>query len=251
MGRLSGKVALVTGAASGLGKADCERFVAEGAEVYISDIDGERARALAEALGPAASALQHDVSSEADWQAAYATIAERHGRMDVLVNNAGIVLVADPEETTLDQYERVMRVMATSVFIGCKLGIPLLRKSAGASIINMSSVASHLGYPPFFAYSAAKGAVRSMSKALAVHCQDKGYPIRVNTLHPSSIETPMVQTAEGRAGQEQAIPAGVLPAGATGAPADVANLVLFLASDESRFITGAEFIIDNGLTIRP
>ena len=251
MARLAGKVALVTGAASGLGKADCERFAAEGAQVFVSDIDGDRARAVADAIGPAATAIRHDVASEADWQAAYALIAERHGRLDVLVNNAGIVLVADPEETTLEQYERVMRVMSTSVFLGCKLGLPLLAKSQGASIINMASVASHLGYPPFFAYSAAKGAVRSMSKALAIHCQDKGYPIRVNTVHPSSIETPMVQSAEGRAGQEQAIPAGVLPAGATGAPGDVASLVLFLASDEARFITGGEFVIDNGLSIRP
>lgn len=251
MTRLAGKVALVTGAASGLGKADCERFAAEGAQVFVSDIDGDRARAVAEAIGPAATAIRHDVASEADWQAAYALIAERHGRLDVLVNNAGIVLVADPEETTLEQYEKVMRVMSTSVFLGCKLGLPLLAKSRAASIVNMASVASHLGYPPFFAYSAAKGAVRSMSKALAIHCQDKGYPIRVNTVHPSSIETPMVQSAEGRAGQEQAIPAGVLPAGATGAPGDVASLVLFLASDESRFITGGEFVIDNGLSIRP
>lgn len=251
MGRLDGKVALVTGGASGLGKADCERFVAEGAHVFITDIDGAKAEALAATLGDRATGLRHDVGSEAEWQAVYAAIDARFGRLDILVNNAGIVLVADPEETTLDQFERVMRIMSTSVFLGCKLGLPLLAKSKAASIINMSSVASHIGYPPFFAYSAAKGAVRSMSKSLAVHCQDKGYPIRVNTLHPSSIETPMVQSAEGRAGQEAAIPDGVLPAGATGAPSDVANLVLFLASDEARFLTGGEYIIDNGMTIRP
>jgi 3(or 17)beta-hydroxysteroid dehydrogenase len=247
MGRLEGKTALVTGGASGLGEAISRRFAAEGAQVIIADIDVEGGTALAAELGATARFVRLDVTVEESWLDAFAGL----GRLDVLVNNAGIVLVADPEETTLEQYERVMRVMSTSVFLGCKLGLPLLAKSQGASIINMSSVASHMGYPPFFAYSAAKGAVRSMSKALAIHCQDKGYPIRVNTLHPSSIETPMVQSAEGRAGQENAIPTGVLPAGATGAPADVANLVLFLASDESRFITGGEFIIDNGLTIRP
>jgi len=144
-----------------------------------------------------------------------------------------------------------MAVMATGVFLGCKLGLPLLAKSKSASIINMSSTASHIGYPPFFAYSAAKGAVRSMSKSIAVHCQDQGYPIRCNTLHPSSIETPMVQNAEGRAGEEHAVPEGVLPAGAVGAPRDVANVVLFLVSDEARFLTGGEYLVDNGMTIRP
>jgi 3(or 17)beta-hydroxysteroid dehydrogenase len=251
MGRLEGKVALVTGGASGLGKADCERFVAEGAFVFVTDIDGEKARALAGTLGERAVGLNHDVGSEDDWKTVYAEVERRFGRLDILVNNAGIVVVADPEETSLDQYERVMRIMATSVFLGCKHGLPLLAKSNAASIINMSSIASHVGYPPFFAYSAAKGAVRSMSKSIAVHCQDKGYPIRVNTLHPSSIETPMVQSAEGRAGQENAVADGVLPPGAVGAPSDVANLVLFLASDEARFLTGGEYIVDNGMTIRP
>lgn len=251
MGRLEGKVALVTGGASGLGKADCERFVAEGAQVVIADIDGDKASLLAGQLGERAYAVQQDVGSEDDWKRVYAEIEDRLGHLDVLVNNAGIVVVADPEQTTLDQYERVMRVMATSVFLGCKLGIPLLAKSKSASIINMSSIASHIGFPPFFAYSAAKGAVRSMSKSIAVHCQDQGYPIRVNTIHPSSIETPMVQSAEGRPGQTQAVPEGILAAGATGAPKDVANLVLFLASDESRFLTGGEYIVDNGMTIRP
>lgn len=251
MGRLTGKVALVTGGASGLGKADCELFVAEGADLFVSDIDEAAAIRLADALGDHAFALRHDVSSEEDWRRVYAEIDARFGRLDILVNNAGIVVVADPEETSLDQYERVMAVMATSVFLGCKLGLPLLARSRGASIINMSSIASHFGYPPFFAYSAAKGAVRSMSKAIAIHCQDKGYPIRCNTVHPSSIETPMVQSAEGRPGVENEIPSGVLPAGAVGAPRDVANLLLFLASDEARFLTGGEYLVDNAMSIRP
>lgn len=251
MGRLDGKVALVTGGASGLGKADCELFVAEGATVFVTDINEAAAQALVASLDGKAHAVKHDVGSEDDWKRVYAEIDALYGRLDILVNNAGIVVVADPEETTLDQYERVMKVMATSVFLGCKHGLPLLAKSRAGSIINMSSIASHIGYPPFFAYSAAKGAVRSMSKAIAIHCQDKGYPIRCNTLHPSSIETPMVQSAEGRAGHEQTVPEGVLPAGATGSPRDVANLILFLASDEARFLTGGEYIVDNGLSIRP
>jgi 3(or 17)beta-hydroxysteroid dehydrogenase len=126
-----------------------------------------------------------------------------------------------------------------------------MAKSGGGSIINMSSTASHLGYPVFFAYSAAKGAVRAMTKSIAIHCQAKGYGIRCNSIHPASIETPMIQFAEGRSGEENAIPDGVLPAGAVGAPKDVASLVLYLASDESRFVNGAEILIDNALIISP
>lgn len=251
MGRLEGKIALVTGGGSGLGKADCLRMAAEGATVYVTDIDEAAAKAVAAAIGSSATALKHDVASEADWKSVYARVEAEHGRLDILVNNAGIVVVADPEDTTIEQFERVMRIMCTGVFLGCKFGLPLLAKSESGSIINMSSTASHIGYPPFFAYSAAKGAVRSMSKSIAVHCQDKGYKVRCNTLHPSSIETPMVQSAEGRAGEEHEIQSGVLPAGATGAPSDVANLVVYLCSDEARFLTGGEYIIDNGLTIRP
>ena len=251
MGRVEGKVALVTGGGSGLGAADCRRLAEEGARVVVSDINLAAAQAVAESIGPAASAIQHDVSSEADWQTAVAEVKRRFGGLHVLVNNAGIVVVADPEETTLEQFRKVQAVMSEGVFLGCKYAIPLMAKSGGGSIINMSSTASHLGYPPFFAYSAAKGAVRSMTKSIAIHCQQKGYGIRCNSVHPGSIETPMVQGAMGRPGEEQQVPEGVLPAGTIGHPKDIANLVLYLASDESRFVTGAEFLIDNGLTVTP
>ena len=251
MGRVQDKIALVTGGASGLGKADCRLLAEQGAMVAIADIDLAGATALAEEIGDRAIAIRLDVSSEADWQAALAAVEQRFGGLNILVNNAGIVVVADPEETTLDQYRKVQSVMSEGVFLGCKYAIPLMARSGGGSIINMSSTASHLGYPPFFAYSAAKGAVRSMTKSVAMHCQQKGYGIRCNSVHPGSIETPMVQGAMGRPGEEQAVPAGVLPAGAIGAPEDVANMILYLASDESRFVTGAEFVIDNGLTVTP
>ena len=251
MGRVQDKIALVTGGASGLGKADCRLLAEQGAMVAIADIDLAGATALAEEIGDRAIAIRLDVSSEADWQAALAAVEQRFGGLNILVNNAGIVVVADPEVTTLDQYRKVQSVMSEGVFLGCKYAIPLMARSGGGSIINMSSTASHLGYPPFFAYSAAKGAVRSMTKSVAMHCQQKGYGIRCNSVHPGSIETPMVQGAMGRPGEEQAVPEGVLPAGAIGAPKDVANMILYLASDESRFVTGAEFVIDNGLTVTP
>ena len=251
MSKLNGKIALVTGGGSGLGKSDCQHLAAEGAHVYVTDIDLDAAQKVAEVIGNDAVALKHDVSQESDWKDVYARIEKDHGRLDILVNNAGIVVVADPEETTMEQFEKVMSVMSTGVFLGCKLGLPLLAKSGHGSIINMSSTASELGYPVFFAYSAAKGAVRSMTKSLAVHCQQKGYKVRVNSLHPASLETPMVQGAEGRPGEEQDVPDGVLPAGAVGAPKDVANLIVFLCSEEARFLTGGEYLVDNALMIQP
>lgn len=251
MGRVEGKIALVTGGGSGIGAADCRLLAEEGAKVAVTDVNLEAAEKVAAEIGSNAIALRHDVSSEGDWQVVLAEVERRFGGLHVLVNNAGIVVVADPEETTLDQFRKVQAVMNEGVFLGCKYAIPLMARSGGGSIINMSSTASHLGYPPFFAYSAAKGAVRSMTKSIAIHCQQKGYGIRCNSVHPASIETPMIQGAMGRPGQEQQVPDGVLPPGAIGAPKDVANLVLYLASDESRFVTGSEILIDNGLIIAP
>lgn len=248
-GRVAGKVALVTGGGSGLGKADCEALAREGAKVVVTDVRLDQAEQVARAIGGEAMPL--DVASEEQWIAALRAIDEKFGRLDILVNNAGVVLSADAEQTTLEQFRFVNAVMSEGVFLGCKHAIPLMNRGDGGSIINMSSTGALLGYPIFFAYSAAKGAVRSMTKSIAVMCQEKGYKIRCNSVHPGSIETPMVQAAEGRPGEEKAIPEGVLPPGTSGAPKDVAALVLFLASDESRFINGAELVIDNGVTIRP
>ena len=251
MGRVEGKVALVTGGGSGLGAADCEALAREGAVVIVTDVKLEPALAVADRIGNGAVAMALDVADEAQWIAVMQEIEARFGRLDVLVNNAGVVLNADVEETSLEQFRWVSAIMTDGVFLGCKHAIPLMNKGSGGSIVNMSSTGALLGYPIFFAYSAAKGAVRAMTKSVAVMCQEKGYKIRCNSVHPGSIETPMVQTAEGRPGQTREIPEGVLPPGTAGHPKDVAALVLYLASDESRFVTGAEMVIDNGVTIRP
>lgn len=249
MGRVEGKVAIVTGGASGLGRADAELLVAEGARVVITDVNAKDGAALAERLGPNALFLEQDVRDEERWKQVIAETVRHFGRLDVLVNNAGVVVVATPEETTLEQFRFANAVMSEGVFLGCKHAIPAMRESGGGSIINMSSIASHLGYPVFFAYSAAKGAVRAMTKSVAVHCQANGYGIRCNSIHPGAVETPMIRQAEGRQ-EAQDVPDGVLPINSVGAPKDVANLVLYLASDESRFVNGAEFVLDNGLSIQ-
>jgi len=252
MGRVDGKVALITGAASGLGRADAQLLAAEGAQVVLTDVNEDAGQAAAAEIGDAATFLQHDVSDEAAWAQVIGEVKARFGRLDILVNNAGVVVLSTPEACTLEEFRFANAVMSEGVFLGCKHALPLLREGEGGSIVNMSSIASHVGYPIFFAYSAAKGAVRAMTKSIAAHCQAQGYRVRCNSVHPGAIETPMVQFAQGRADEgAQDIPeAGVLPPESLGAPKDVAEMVLYLASDASRFVTGAEFVIDNGLSAR-
>ncbi len=250
MGRVDGKVALITGAASGLGRADADVLAREGATVVLSDVNEDAGQAAAESIrkaGGKATFMLLDVADEKQWQEIIASVRTEHGRLDVLVNNAGLVIMGGPEECSLEAFRKQNAVMSEGVFLGCKHALALMHESGGGSIINMSSTASHLGYPIFFAYSAAKGAVRAMSKALAIHCQMSGYQIRVNSLHPGAIDTPMIdQTASelGLDNKEDISPVGL------GQPEDVANVDLFLASDESRFVNGTEILIDNALTIQ-
>ena len=181
-----------------------------------------------------------------------AAVVDEFGGLDVLVNNAGIAFIATPETTTLEQFRLANAVMSEGVFLGCRAAIGAMKLRGGGSIINMSSVASHLGYPVFFAYSAAKGAVRAMTKSIAVHCQMNGYDIRCNSIHPGSIDTPMVHSARAELGMEPPDPDKKDPGDPVGIgrPEDVANLVLYLASDESRFMNGAELMLDNALSIQ-
>ena len=252
MGRVEGKVAIVTGGAQGLGKADCEALVREGARVVLTDIKDVEGEAVAAALNAArpgsAVYLHQDVRDEARWQEVIATTLAKFGRLDVLVNNAGMVIPATPESTTLEQFRLHNAVMSEGVFLGCKHAIPAMCRSGGGSIINMSSVATHLGYPVFFAYSAAKGAIRGMTKSIAVWCQMQKYNIRCNSLHPGATDTPMVTESSKLLGIPEEFYTSSGPG--LGRPEDVANVVVFLASDESRFINGAELLLDNALTIQ-
>jgi 3(or 17)beta-hydroxysteroid dehydrogenase len=213
----------------------------------INDDAGESAAEQIRSAGGRATFMHHDVSDEAQWQKIIAAVRDEHGRLDVLVNNAGIAVIESIEQCSLESFHRQNAIMSDGVFLGCKYALPLMHESGGGSIINMSSIASHLGYPIFFAYSAAKGAVRAMSKAIAVHCQMNGYKIRVNSIHPGAIDTPMIDKTASELGLEDKT--AISPVG-LGQPEDVANAILFLASDESRFINGTEIIIDNALSIQ-
>lgn len=252
-GRVAGKVAIVTGAAKGLGKADVEALAREGATVIMTDVDdsGEAvAKEIADATGATVVFKHQDVTSEERWQEIVAEVEAEHGGVDVLVNNAGIVIVATPEQCTLEQFRKHNAVMNEGVFLGCKTVIPAMRRRGGGSIINMSSIASHLGYPVFFAYTAAKGAVRAMTKSLAVTCQMNGDRIRVNSVHPGAIDTPMVQAVNAELGMPAPDPDSTEDPVGVGRPEDVANMIVYLASDESRFVNGAELVIDNALSIQ-
>jgi 3(or 17)beta-hydroxysteroid dehydrogenase len=252
MGRLQGKVALVTGAASGLGRADATALVREGANVVVTDINETAGRALERELNQVREGCAHflvqNVASESRWQEVLAATQQRYGALHVLVNNAGMVVIGTPESATLDDFRKHLAVMTDSVFLSVKYALPLMKASGGGSIINMCSTATHLGYPVFYAYSAAKGAVRSMTKSIAVYCQMNKFNVRCNSIHAGAIETPMVAQASKDLGMEMSAyeqaPWGL------GKPEDVANLVVYLASDESRFVNGTEILIDNALTIQ-
>jgi NAD(P)-dependent dehydrogenase (short-subunit alcohol dehydrogenase family) len=250
--RLSGKAALVTGGASGLGLAICQRFVAEGASVIIADIDTEAGEALSAELGEAARFVRLDVSQESDWQAAFATA----GRVDILVNNAGITTLGSIEDVTLEQFRHEFEVDVVGVFLGCKYGVTAMKadgcQRGGGSIINMSSMTGVRAQADLVAYNGAKAAVTHMTKSVALHCAKQGYGIRCNSVHPGLIRTPIIDKVLAQSENPDAVYAGwleVLPIGRLGKPEEIAALCVYLASDESAFATGAEFRIDGGSTI--
>ena len=249
MGRVEGKVCIVTGAAQGLGAADARLLVAEGAQVVLTDVNGDAGRALADELGARARFIEQDVSEEASWPALVDEVVRAHGRLDVLVNNAGIAPIGTVETTDTAMWRRTLAIHLDGTYFGCHYALPAMRDSGGGSIINMSSTAALVGIPPYFAYSAAKGGIRALSKSVAIHCKQAGNGIRCNSVHPGSIATPMVQGAmRDLMGvedltEEKRVQFGV------GEPMDVAYMVLYLASDESKHVNGAEMVVDNGDTV--
>jgi 3alpha(or 20beta)-hydroxysteroid dehydrogenase len=244
MPRLQDKIILITGAARGQGAAEARLFVREGARVIITDVLEVEGQRLARELGKdAAIFLRHDVSSEADWQAAIDAAAGLGG-LHGLINNAGIYQPASLMETDAALFERHMRINQLGPFLGMKAVVPLMERSGGGAIVNISSVAGLRGSPGAIAYSATKWALRGMTKAAAVDLAPRN--IRVNSIHPGPIDTPMlnVRTAEQNQRRLQAVPMKRM-----GTAEEVADLVLFLVSDESRYVTGAEVAIDGGATL--
>jgi len=252
MARFDGKVAFVTGAASGIGKETARHFAAEGAWVAVADINEADGKASAEALGPSGLFVKLDVTSEESWKEALAAAEARFGGVNVLVNAAGISPGDTIEDATLEHWRHVHAICLDGVFLGCKHGIPLIDRSGGGAIVNISSVAGLLGVPHLSSYSSAKAGVRNLTKSMALHCTKKGYSIRCNSIHPGSVETPILQQVHEGPLQERHIRARekAVPMRRIGQPEEIAKPILFLASDDASFITGAELVVDGGYTAR-
>jgi len=251
MGRLDGKIALITGGASGIGLAAARLFLDEGATLVLTDRDRPAAETALAALGNRATFHLLDVTREEHWIAVTDAAVAEYGRLDVLVNSAGVALLRDIETTTLEEWRTLMAVNLDGTFLGCKHAVRVMKGRSGGSIVNMSSVAGLIGSGNLAAYSASKGGVRLLTKSVALHCARKGYNIRCNSVHPSFVETPMLRgmIAGGRDPAKMAADyTSAAPLGRLAQPIEVARTILFLASDESGFTTGAELVVDGGLT---
>jgi NAD(P)-dependent dehydrogenase (short-subunit alcohol dehydrogenase family) len=253
MKRVEGKVALITGGGKGIGRASAMLLAAEGAKIAITDIDtdaGETVRGELRQAGAEAIFLEQNITDEARWEEVIATVKQTFGGLNIVVNNAGIGFPGTAEDTSFADWKRMISVNLDGVFLGTKHAIIAMKDSVG-SIVNISSIEGIIADPALAAYNAAKGGVRIFSKSAALHCAKSGYKIRVNTVHPGYILTPLVQQYFDQFpnGEEhkKAIEA-LHPIGHLGDPDDIAYGVLYLASDESKFVTGSELVIDGGYT---
>lgn len=247
VGRFLNKVSIVTGAASGIGLATAERLVAEGGNVLLTDLDEEAGSEAEQRLGAAARFRVHDAASEADWESVVADCVSRFGRLDVLVNNAGVAFLAgqlSPEEVTLEEWQRVNAVNAAGVMLGCKHAIRAMKSSGGGAIVNIASIAATVASPLAVPYGASKAAVVQLTKTVAYDCARRGYNIRCNVVLPGTIETTLYKTFSE---EQRAANARGVPLGRVGTPEDVAMAVAFLASDDAGYITGAQIAVDGGL----
>ena len=260
-GRVAGKGALVTGGATGIGRACAERLAAEGAMVWVTDVaasGGAECVAAIREAGGTAEFMLHDVTQESAWQEVVAVIGESEQSLNILVNNAGIAIGGSILEMKLADWQKQQAVNLDGVFLGLKHCIPLLRDSGSGSIINMSSVAGMKGAPSLAAYNATKGGVRLLTKGVALECAGNRWPIRVNSVHPGIIATAIwekmnpelsekIVTEGANALDLETLAGTAVPTGELGYPSDIANAVLFLASEESRYMTGTEVVVDAGL----
>ena len=253
MGELEGKVALITGAAQGIGKSCAEVLAQSGAQVIVADVQVAEGRQVAEEIGARAEYRELDVTQESDWRATCDWIIDTYGHLDVLVNNAGISPAANIEDTSLDLWHKVMALNVDGVFLGCKYGIGAMKKAGnGGSIINMSSGAAMRANANLTAYNTSKAAVAMLTKSVALHCGTSKTGIRCNSVHPGTIRTRMVtdyvNTLPDPAAALQAMSSGSV-IGRLGEVEDIARMVLYLASDDSSFVTGSEMVIDGGMIL--
>jgi NAD(P)-dependent dehydrogenase (short-subunit alcohol dehydrogenase family) len=256
--RMAGKIALVTGAAQGLGQAMADMFVAEGARVFMTDINAARVAAAASPHGDRAASMAHDVTSADQWQAAVAACVARFGGLHVLVNNAGIGGTLDTVETcSLEDWRTVHAIDLDGVFMGCKYALPAIAAHTRASgtrgsILNISSIAGVIASPNMAAYNSAKAGVRHLSKSVALHCARAAYPVTCNSLHPVFIDTPILDglVAAGGGSREDGLKklGRQIPLGSVGEPSDIAYAAVYLCSDEAKFVTGSELFVDGGIS---
>ncbi len=253
--RLAGKVALITGAAQGIGKACAEIFVKEGAFVFVTDINDDLGKTTALAIGSQAQYFHLDVENKSDWDAVMQQVIKEKKHLDILINNAGITGfqdgfgLQDPENASLDSWRKVHAVNSDGVFLGCQKAIQHMKESKG-SIVNISSRSGMVGIPGAASYAASKAAVRNHTKSVALYCCEKGYDIRCNSIHPAAILTPMWEPMLGSEAEREeklAMIAKDIPMHRLGTPEDVAYAALFLACDESKYITGIELTVDGGI----
>jgi NAD(P)-dependent dehydrogenase (short-subunit alcohol dehydrogenase family) len=256
-GRVAGKKALVTGAAQGLGAAHARTLAREGAKVLLTDINAEKVAAEAEAINAelgagTAFALAHDVTSPEGWDRAIAHAAETLGGLSVLVNNAGVGVRGTIETCTLEDWRRGFAINVDSVFLGCQKALPLMKDHQPGSIVNISSIAGLIASDTMPGYNASKAAVWMLSKSVALYCAKRGWAIRCNSVHPTFVDTPILDGIGANAGLDKDVVMGKLarqiPLGRVGVPQEIAHGVLYLASDESSFMTGAELKLDGGIS---
>ncbi|HET8569666.1 MAG TPA: glucose 1-dehydrogenase [Candidatus Limnocylindria bacterium] len=245
MGELDGKVAIVTGGASGIGAATVAALLGQGASVVIADIDDARGEALARRLGPKARYARLDVSDEAAWRRVVADTVARDGRLDVLVNNAGIGAFADVEKETREGWDRVIAVNETGVWLGMKHAVPEMRRAGGGSVVNVSSIFGEVGgFGASVAYHAAKGSIGVMSRNAALRYAKEG--IRVNSLHPGFVDTPLVAPVKGTPVEDQIV--SRTPMGRWGRPEEIGEVIAFICGPRASFMTGSEVYVDGGWT---
>ena len=255
MGRVDGKKAFITGGAQGLGEATARMMAREGARVTVTDVNGAGAESVAASINEAhgagtAFAWQHDVTDEARWQEVLKAAHDAMGGLNVLVNNAGIGSLGSVEDENYETFKKVQTVDVDSIFLGCKYAIPLMRDHGLGSIINISSIAGIIASGNYVSYNTAKAAVRHISKSIALHCAKTGGQIRCNSVHPVFINTPILDRTKEMFGEEEALSklGRQIPLGKVGEPDDIAYAVLYLASDESKLVTGIELKVDGGIS---